>query len=116
MDKKTALAAIGRWEKLAIKRVVISTTVGFIDYDPIEKAKDSNPLQKHKSGWSVQDFTKRGYKVYGQGPKFIYGPSGLARKYPQLIGYLSMVSFLLSPITYLFPSVATYMIAYKNKI
>jgi len=114
LDKKEALVAIRRWEKLATKRVVISTTVGFIDYDPIEKQKDENPLQKHKSGWDIEDFTNRGYKVYGQGPRIMYGPEGLARKYPKLMGYFSVVSFLLSPVTYLIPSVATYMIACKN--
>ncbi|MAG59712.1 SAM-dependent methyltransferase [Candidatus Woesebacteria bacterium] len=53
-------------EKAARKKVILVTPNGFIpQYDK------KNKLQAHLSGWTVEDFTNRGYRVEGiYGTKF----------------------------------------------
>jgi phospholipid N-methyltransferase len=115
LSKKKGQAALMKWEKLAVKRVVITTPVGFIDYEPIGvKAEDKNPYQKHFSGWNIEALRKLGYKVRGQGARLIYGQNGLARKLPQLLTFWQILSYLISPIVYFWPNLATYMVAAKE--
>jgi len=113
--KNNGKEAIKTWEKLARKKIVITTPVGYMEYDPIvEKEIDDNPLQKHLSGWLPKELDKLGYKVRGQGARFIYGEEGLAKKLPFLYPVLGLISLLLSPILYVYPNLATYMIASKK--
>lgn len=116
LDKKKVVRFLKEWEKLATKKVVVSTPVGFMEFDRVEmKYKEKNKLQKHLSGWHPREFRERGYKVYGQGVKLIYGQQGLIRKlhpvfWPLLIGF----SYFLAPFVFFFPSMSSYMIAVKN--
>ncbi len=116
LTKKEGEQLILEMENLAKKRVIIATTVGFLPYDPIEGDNSGNMYQKHKSGWDVADFKKRGYHVYGQGTRFIYMENGLIRKLPKLFQpLLFLLSYLLSPINYFFPNETAYLqIAVKN--
>ena len=53
-------------EKTARKKVILVTPNGFIP-----QYNRDNKLQAHLSGWTVEDFTNRGYKVEGiYGTKF----------------------------------------------
>jgi ubiquinone/menaquinone biosynthesis C-methylase UbiE len=115
LTKKDGLKAMKEWENLAKKRIVISTPVGFIKYHRFEDRDEDNPLQTHLSGWSVDEFKKKGYTVYGQGARFIYGEQGLARKYPQLLLIWRILGYICSPIVYWYPQAATYMISWKDK-
>lgn len=113
--KKEALRSIKKWEKLAKKQIVITTTMGFFDYLPIEGYVDENPLQKHKSAWYPKDFLDRGYKVNGQGISFLYRENSISRKLkfrPHVFWVL--LGYLFSPLTYYFPKYATYIVAKKN--
>lgn len=113
--KKEALKSIAKWENLAKKRIVITTTVGFFDYKPIDNEIDENPLQKHLSEWRPKDFLERGYKVYGQGISFIYHKNAISRKlnfHPRFLW--ALLGYLFSPIAYYFPKYATYMVASKD--
>lgn len=47
-------------EKIAKKKIVIVTPNGFMI-----QHNEVNGLQEHLSGWTVEDFKKRGYKVQG---------------------------------------------------
>lgn len=116
LSKEMGRSSIKVWEKLATKQVVVSTPVGFIDFNPVGRhvTRDINPLQKHNSGWTPREFRKMGYHVIGQGAKFIYGEQGLARKYPSLLPVFSLISYLVSPIIFFLPSRATYMICVKQ--
>lgn len=115
LNKNNALSTLKEWEKLAKKRVVITTTVGYMEYDLLERIDDANPYQKHLSGWNIRELREIGYKVVGQGARFIYGPNGIARKYPKYLPLLKIFAYILSPIVYKYPNLGTYMIAVKEK-
>lgn len=102
-------------ERIAKKQVIITTTVGFFPFDPLE-GEDENPYQVHKSGWFVEEFRKRGYNVYGQGADFVYGkrrPLVLLNSPMRYV--LFGLSYILSPVWYRFATLASYMICVKNK-
>lgn len=116
LKKETGKAVLKEWEDLAKKRVIITTPVGFIKFDRVEREKDKNKLQKHLSGWSPEEFRERGYKVYGQGLKLVYSENGLVRKlHPIFWPFLILLSYLAAPLVLLFPKMGTYMIAVKEK-
>jgi SAM-dependent methyltransferase len=114
LTKKEAISLIDAMEKIAKKKVIIGTTNGFFPFDPLE-GKDGNPLQVHKSGWSIKEFRELGYRVYGQGLGIVYKPDGLAHRYPGGNIIWFALSYLLSPITYYFPHISAYIIAVKQK-
>ena len=114
LKKSDGRKALEAWEKLAKKRIVVTTPVGFIEYEPIEEKKENNPLQKHLSGWSIKEMKALGFAVYGQGARFIYGKKGLARKFSGILPLWFVISYIASPFVYFFPEYATYMIAVKN--
>lgn len=113
--KKEALKIIRKMEKHALSTIVIGTPNGRFDQDPY----DGNKLQKHLSQWTVDEFRKIGYTVYGQGLKIVYGQDGLLEtnlgKFKIWQSALILISYFLSPFIYIFPQHATYLIAVKNK-
>lgn len=112
LQKSEALKLINRMEKLALKRVIIATTNGFIEYDhgPIESRFD-----KHQSGWDMDDFTSRGYTVFGHGLKWFYVPGGIKDILPKsLLPILFLVSYLLTPLIRYFPKIDLFLIASKD--
>lgn len=116
LPKNKGEKALKEWEKLAGKRIVVSTPRGFIPYERIEVQREAkNPHQTHLSGWQIKEFTDRDYKVRGQGAAFIYGKNGIARSLPSLLPFFSLVSIIFAPLVYFFPHLSTYMIAWKNK-
>ena len=115
LTKDDSLTLIAAMEKLALKRVVVTTPVGFIEYDPIDNLESKeNPFQKHLSGWSPEDFTKRNYRVFGQGVKFVWRPGGLAHKFPKALPICFLISFVFAPLVYFFPKLGTYMICVRK--
>lgn len=67
LPKKDGYKLLKLMEHLASKRVVLLTPNGFVN-----QTGEGNGLQEHLSGWSVSDFKKLGYKVFGR-----YGLKGL---------------------------------------
>jgi len=61
-------------ERLATRRVVISTPNGFLP----QRSKDGD-LQEHLSGWSAEDLRSYGYRVLG-----MYGPKSLRGEYHRI--------------------------------
>jgi 2-polyprenyl-3-methyl-5-hydroxy-6-metoxy-1,4-benzoquinol methylase len=49
--------------------VIVTTPNGFLEQEELA----GNPLQRHLSGWTVADFSKRGYRVQGIGGMRIFG-------------------------------------------
>lgn len=99
-------------EKLAKKRVYFGTPRGFMNQPEI--FIKGNPHQYHKSGWSIDEFKKKGYKVYGIGLYPVWSERGLARGENGLTVLVSkLVSYTLSPVTFLIPSLASGMMALK---
>lgn len=97
--------------KSAKKAVIVTVPNGECD----QHEYDKNPYQKHKSEWNAKRLRKLGYRVHGQGLKFIfkntsYGHQGRA-VFWQKIAFV--LSFLLSPITFIVPNWAAQLIAVK---
>ncbi len=61
LTKQDGNTLLDQIEKFARKLVIIETPNGFVH----QSGTIENPYQEHKSGWKVQDFKKRGYKVRG---------------------------------------------------
>lgn len=101
-------------EKLAKKRIIIITPRGFMEQP--DEFLDGNPYQVHKSGWTIEDFTKWGYKVYGVGfwPIWSYHSFGRnASNFRMVIS--NIISYLMSPLIYFFPKLGAGVIAVKEK-
>ncbi len=112
LEKNEAKILIRKIEKIAKKKIVIATTNGYFPFDPIE-GKDDNPFQVHKCGWTVSEFKRMGYKVYGQGLGLVYKPNKFFRI--PILKYLFFIfSYIVSPVVYFFPRLSTYIIAVKE--
>lgn len=99
--------------KLAKKRIVIGTPRGFMEQP--EVFLGHNPHQVHKSGWSEEDFKKRGYKVYGIGFGPIWSETGIGRRQGLINTFFSNVlSYIFSPIVYYMPFFAAGILCIKN--
>ena len=68
LPKHIASQLIVEAEKLARRRIVITTPNGFVE----QEAYGDNSFQEHLSGWTIEDFEERGYQVWGlEGPKIV---------------------------------------------
>jgi len=66
LTKEAAGRLIERAEEIAKRKVIITTPNGFVTQD----GHGGNSFQTHLSGWTVEEFEIRGYKVFGmEGPK-----------------------------------------------
>ncbi|MBP9865377.1 MAG: methyltransferase domain-containing protein [Candidatus Omnitrophica bacterium] len=61
LDKAAGEALLTRMERWAKKKVIVFTPNGFMQ----QHEYDGNPLLEHRSGWTTEDFRKRGYRVHG---------------------------------------------------
>lgn len=114
LKKDESEAMMDAFEKIATKKIIIGVPNG--EYIR-EEAVDGNDLQKHQSSWTPADFQARNYHVYGQSLKLIYGQKGLlytgAGHLPVVKQLLQIISFVLSPLSYLFPNLGAHLIAVK---
>lgn len=108
--KEEGLSLIKQMEKIAKKKVIILTPYGFTKQHPV----DGNPFQEHKSGWNIEDFKKRGYKVYGmRGFRFIRTGEYATIKYKPWF-FWGLISALSQFFTYYFPQSAYQLFAVKT--
>lgn len=69
LPKKVGAKVLRKARKWAKKKIIVTTPNGFFPMTGVDK----NPLQSHRSGWSIKDFEKVGYKCHGlAGAKFFY--------------------------------------------
>lgn len=114
ITKKDGNKILDLAEKLAKKRIYFGTPRGFMKQP--EMFIRGNPYQNHKSGWSLDEFRKRGYKVFGVGFYPVWSEKGLARGRNIVAVYLSMAaSYFFSLISFIFPSFASGIMAVKIK-
>ena len=108
-EKKESLNLIKQMEKIAKKKVVILTPYGFMKQDPL----DGNPFQKHRSGWTIAEFDKMGYRLRGiRGFRFIRGEYATIKYKPWFLwGVISTISQFLA---YSFPKLAYQLLAVKE--
>ena len=98
LEKSEGYMLLDLMEKIAKKRVIVLTPNGFLE----QGVFDNNIYQIHKSGWEVEEFLERGYKVYGiMGNKNLRGEYSLPKIKPNFIGnrisYLTQDSTLNDP-------------------
>lgn len=94
---------------MATKTIVILTPNGYTDQD----AYDGNPYQKHKSGWTLQDFRSRAYRVYGmRGLQWIRGTTTRIRFKPDVLW--GGIAFLSHFVCHYFPHVSYQLLAVKT--
>lgn len=82
LTKEDGKKLIKKMEKIARKKVIIFTPNGFLP----QGEYDNNPWQVHKSGWTVEEMQKKGYKVIGiNGWKPLRGEYAEPKFYPKII-------------------------------
>lgn len=114
LNKKEGKQVIDKIESLAKKRIVIALPRGFMEQP--HEFLDENPHQVHKSGWDIEEFTSRGYRVVGVGFWPIWSYNGLGRNanlFRKIIA--NAISYLMSPIVYFIPTLGSGIIAVKEK-
>jgi hypothetical protein len=74
LPKEEGWQMLENMERLASRRVVISTPNGFLP-----QRGHGSDLQEHLSGWTPGEMRQRGYQVYG-----LYGPKSLRGEYHRI--------------------------------
>ena len=91
--KEDGYRLLEKMEQIASRRVVVFTPNGFLP----QNEHSGNILQRHLSGWSVEEMTQRGYRVIGiNGWKPLLGEFSLPRFKPRRLW--TLVSRLTQPL------------------
>ncbi len=109
LEKEEGYELLSQMESIARKKVIILTPFGFTEQHP----SDGNPYQIHKSGWYIDDFKKRGYKVFGmRGFRFIRGEFANIKYKPWVLW--GIIASLSQFFVYQLPILAYQLFAIKN--
>jgi len=109
LTKEEGYELIRKMEKWARKKIIISTPNGYI----WQNGYDNNPLQEHKSGWSVEELEKLGFRVKGiSGWKKLRGYKGSIRYEPNF--FWKIISDLTRLIVYYCPKLAFQLFCVKE--
>lgn len=98
-------------DKLALERIVLATPRGFVKQR--EEFLGNNRHQYHKSGWTIEDFRSRRYKVYGLALSAVWKYCELDRNKIRA-PFISLVSYLMSPLVYFIPALGEGILAVKT--
>lgn len=92
LSKESGARLIDEMERVA-RHIIITTPNLFFE----QPEYDNNPNQRHISRWTVRDFRRRGYKVYGVGEMKIFGHvvTGISHALGSLTKYTPALSSLL---------------------
>lgn len=108
-SRRDGLWLLKEAQAIARKKVVVLTPNGFYHQDEL----GGNVYQVHKSGWTLIDFQKLGFRVYG-----LRGWKALRREYATI--YLkpwlfrALLSFFSEPLLYFFPNFSYDLLAIKT--
>lgn len=61
MEKEGGRELLVKMKRWATKKIILATPNGYIRQEAI----DNNPFMEHRSGWTVEELEKIGFKVYG---------------------------------------------------
>lgn len=112
MSQKEGDKLLSLIDKLAVNRSVVATPRGFVE---AEDLSGHNPKRHHVSGWNIDSFAKKGYRVYGLGFRFGLPKSGISKVNNKIIYYAYMIrSIVMSPFVYFFPSLGAGILAIKK--
>lgn len=104
------LALIGQMERVARRTIIIYTPNGFLP----QGEEYGNPLQRHRSGWTVTQMEAMGYRVVGvEGLKGIRGEMARIRWRPAVFWWA--VSLLSQPLVRNWPRMAFRILCVKTK-
>lgn len=108
LTKQEGAELVHKMEKWARKKVVVTTPNEYLR----QYVYDDNPLQQHRSGWSVKELRKLEFKVFGlNGWKRLGGYRGSTKYKPPLLW--GIISDLTQKITYYYPGIAFQLLAVK---
>ncbi len=100
-------------EKIATNRIVVGTPRGYLSQEDV--FVDENPFQKHKSGWTTEEFQEMGYVVRGVGLNIVWKEKGPGRSGNMLkVLIFRLFSLLCSPMVYYHPEYASGLVCYKE--
>jgi predicted TPR repeat methyltransferase len=109
LERGAALGLIAALETLARRRVVILTPNGFVAQPPAP----ANPHQEHRSGFTVRDMRRLGYRVRGiRGLKRVCGSFAEAQWRPAF--FWRRIADLAAPLAYLAPGAAFALFCVKE--
>jgi SAM-dependent methyltransferase len=109
LTKEEGTELLGRMEKWARMKLIILTPNGFMQQD----SYDNNPLQKHRSGWTVEELKRSGFAVFGiNGWKRLRGYQASIKYKPAFI--YGTISDFTQKITYRIPQLAFQLLAIKT--
>jgi len=109
LTKEEGYELIKKMERWARKKIIITTPNEYLRRD----GYDNNPLQEHKSGWSVEELEMFGFKVFGMdGCKKLREYKGSV-KYKSTL-FWEIISVLTQKITYRHPKLAFQLYAVKE--
>ncbi len=79
LEKEDGLLLLEQMERMARRKIIVFTPNGFLP----QGEYDNNPLQVHRSGWSVTEMNARGYDAIGiNGWRPLRGEFGLVKWWP----------------------------------
>ena len=109
LTKEEGYELIKKMEKWAKKKIIITTPNEYL----WQNGYDNNPLQEHKSGWSVEELERLGFNVFGMnGWKKLRGYKGSVKYKPTLLW--NIIANLTQKITYRYPRYAFQLFAIKQ--
>jgi hypothetical protein len=111
LAKDEGYELIHKMELWARKKIILTTPNGNLYQDTY----DDNPLQRHLSGWNVNELKKIGFKVYGMnGWRRLRGYKGAIKYRPQFLWL--RISDISQWIAYYYPRMAFQLFAVKKLI
>jgi ubiquinone/menaquinone biosynthesis C-methylase UbiE len=109
LTKDDGYRLLKKMETWARKKIIITTPNGYLT----QNVYDSNPFQRHVSGWTSKELEKLGFKVYGmKGWKKLRGCKGIIEHKPAFLW--EIFSDITQKITYRCPKKAFQLFAIKN--
>ncbi len=109
LDRARGDVLLAEMERVSRRRVIVFTPEGFL----AQEARDGNPFQVHRSGWTTPDFARRGYRVTGvNGVKGLRGEAADLRWGPTRLW--RTLSCLSQGMLYRFPSLCFQILCVKD--
>ncbi|MFZ5799971.1 MAG: class I SAM-dependent methyltransferase [Candidatus Omnitrophota bacterium] len=109
LEKEAALVTLEKAERIAARKVIVTTPRGFVK----QEAVDNNALQRHRSGWEIEEMRQRGYRPQGMnGLKVLRASENLCRDSADLQGALCATVRFRPKLFWLFITELSQIIAY----
>ena len=86
LQKEEGERWLDHFEEVADRLIIIFTPCGFLPQGP-EQGDKFDELERHLSGWEVEDFMKRGYCVYRTPNDFHHNPTGVEGDWAAILAW-----------------------------